>query len=281
MKKRLSTIILIAVFLVGLGLMMYPTVSDLVNKAHQTVAINNYEKTVAQMTKTDFRQILADARIYNLDITSNEFPRDKKDLEGNSSYHSAMNPSGNGMMGYLKIEAIDLRLPIYHTTDETVLQSGVGHVPTTSLPVGGNGTHAVLSGHRGLPSAKLFTDLDKVQIGDYFFIYILDDILAYKVDQIKTVLPADTQDLQIIKGEDHVTLVTCTPYGINTHRLLIRGTRVPYDSTVEEAETAKVSERKTITVEQIAVYAGAPALTLIFIAALVVRKKQKKKEVSE
>ncbi|MBR4766015.1 MAG: class C sortase [Clostridia bacterium] len=280
MKKRSSTVIIIIVFLIGLGLMLYPTVSNYVNNMHQSVAINSYEKQVAQMSRSDFRKILSDARDYNLDITSNEFPRNKSDLEGNESYHKAMNPSGNGMMGYLKIDAIKLRLPIYHTTRESVLQSGVGHIPTTSLPVGGKGTHAVLSGHRGLPSAKLFTDLDKVQIGDVFYIYILDDILAYEVDQIKTVTPTDTKDLQIIKGEDHVTLVTCTPYGVNTHRLLIRGTRVPYDETVAEAQQIKSEERKSISAEQIAVYAGAPALTVLFLAVLLLRRKKKKKEVS-
>ena len=175
MKKHLSTIILVLVFLAGLGMVLYPTVSDLVNKAHQSVAIDSYEQKISEMTKEDFHRILEDARKYNHTITTNEFPRNQSDLDGNDDYQAAVNPSGNGMIGYLKIDVINLRIPIYHTTKESILQKAVGHIPTTSLPVGGKGTHAVLTGHRGLPSARLFTDLDKVKVGDVFYIYVLDD----------------------------------------------------------------------------------------------------------
>lgn len=243
MKKKLPTIILICVFFIGLGLMLYPVVSNLVNRAHQTYAIDSYNRQIAKMSKKDFQSILKDARSYNLTITANEFPRNQSDLDGNNDYQAAINPSGNGMIGYLKIDSIKLRMPIYHTTKESVLQVGVGHIPTTSLPVGGKSTHAVLTGHRGLPSAKLFTDLDKVKIGDVFYIYVLNDILAYKVDQIKTVLPENTSDLEIVQGKDYVSLVTCTPYGINTHRLVVRGERVPYESTVEIDGQPKDSDR--------------------------------------
>lgn len=277
MKKRLSTIILIAVFLVGLGLMMYPTVSNIINNAHQSVAIDSYDKQIASMSKDDFHNILEDARLYNRTITTNEFPRDERDLEGNAEYHNAMNPSDNGMMGYLKIDAIKLKMPIYHTTKESVLQKGVGHMPTTSLPVGGINTHAVLTGHRGLPSAKLFTDLDKLVVGDVFYIYVLDDILAYKIDQIKTVLPTETKDLQIIKGQDHVTLVTCTPYGINTHRLLVRGTRVPYDSTINVTRQPAQPVRLVSPTALALIIAGGIML-LFFIILLLLKLKEKRRE---
>lgn len=277
MKRNLTTVILIIVFLAGLGLMTYPTVSDMVNKAHQSVAIDSYEDEVSKLSDEDFSSILEQARRYNSALTTNEFPRNSEDLDGNEEYKKAMNPSGNGMMGYVKIDAINLKMPIYHTTKESVLQSGIGHIPTTSLPVGGKSTHAVLTGHRGLSSAKLFTDLDKVREGDVFFIYVLDDILAYKVDQIKTVLPVQTQDLQIIKGEDHVTLVTCTPYGVNTHRLLVRGTRIPYSAEIEEKTEVQSETRTGLSMEHLVLIIGAPLLTVLFIAVLILTKKPKKR----
>ena len=277
MKKHLTTVILIIVFITGLGLMMYPTVSDLVNKAHQSVAIDSYEEMISQLSNEDFSSILDNARAYNSKLTTNEFPQNSDDLEGNAEYNAAVNPSGNGMIGYLKIDAISLRMPIYHSTRESVLQSGIGHIPTTSLPVGGEGTHAVLTGHRGLPSAKLFTDLDKLQTGDIFYIYVLDDILAYQIDQIKTVLPVETNDLQIIEGEDHVTLVTCTPYGVNTHRLLIRGTRIPYSEAVEKSDAAPAGTRSSLSLDRLVLIIGAPILTVLFIVVLLKTKNTKKR----
>ncbi len=278
MKKHLSTIILVVVFITGLGLMLYPTVSDLVNKAHQSVAINSYDMQIKRMSKEEFRKMLKDAREYNHTITTNEFPRDERDLKGNPEYHASINPSGNGMIGYLRIDSIGVRMPIYHTTDESVLQIGVGHVPTTSLPVGGEGTHAVLTGHRGLPSARLFTDLDKVTIGDIFHIFVLDDILTYEVDQIKTVLPTDTKDLQIVPGKDYVTLVTCTPYGVNTHRLIVRGHRVPYDKTKLENGPARVSEISNIPDDQVTLLLIAACFTVFFIVVLLIKKRRRRDE---
>ena len=277
MKKHLTTVILIIVFITGLGLMMYPTVSDMVNKAHQSVAIDSYDDEVSKLSNEDFSSILEEARRYNSALTTNEFPRNSEDLDGNADYQKTMNPAGTGMMGYIKIDAINLKMPIYHTTKESVLQIGIGHIPTTSLPVGGESTHAVLTGHRGLSSSRLFTDLDKLQTGDVFFIYVLDDILAYQVDQIKTVLPAQTQDLQIIEGEDHVTLVTCTPYGVNTHRLLIRGTRIPYTPEIEKKIEEQTEVRTGLTMEQLVLIIGAPLLTVLFVAVLILTKKPKKR----
>ncbi|MBR6939791.1 MAG: class C sortase [Clostridia bacterium] len=272
MKKHLSTIIVIVVFVIGLGLMLYPVVSDLLNKAHQSYAISSYDKQVAKMSKEDFHRILTDARSYNKTVTQNEFPRDDRDVKGNDEYLKAINPSGNGMIGYLKIETINVKMPIYHTTKESVLQIGVGHIPTTSLPVGGLNTHAVLTGHRGLPSAKLFTDLDKVKLGDRFQIIVLDDTLNYEVVQIKTVLPTDTADLQIVPGKDYVTLVTCTPYGINTHRLLVRGERV---ETIEESAEV-TSEAVRIDPLTVAPVVLAPVL-LAWIILMLTRPVKKKK----
>ena len=277
MKKHLTTVILIIVFITGLGLMMYPTVSDMINKAHQSVAIDSYDDEVSKLSNEDFSSILEEARRYNSALTTNEFPRNSEDLDGNADYQKAMNPAGTGMMGYIKIDAINLKMPIYHTTKESVLQIGIGHIPTTSLPVGGESTHAVLTGHTGLSTARLFTDLDKLQTGDVFFIYVLDDILAYQVDQIKTVLPAQTQDLQIIEGEDHVTLVTCTPYGVNTHRLLIRGTRIPYTPEIEKKIKEQTDVRTGLTMEQLVLIIGAPLLTVLFVAVLILTKKPKKR----
>ncbi len=275
MKKHLSTIILVLVFLAGLGLVMYPTVSDLVNKAHQSVAIDTYEQKIADMTKDDFHKILEDARQYNHTITTNEFPRNQKDLDGNNEYQAAVNPSGDGMIGYLRIDSIRLRIPIFHTTKESVLQKAVGHIPTTSLPVGGVGTHAVLTGHRGLPSARLFTDLDKVKLGDVFYIYVLDEVLAYQVDQIVTVVPSEVNDLQIVPGKDYVSLVTCTPYGINTHRLIVRGNRISYEVAVQRQKTIAPAVR-SLTDEQFAVLVLAPALLILFIVVILVKRKKRR-----
>jgi len=276
MKKHFSTVILILVFLVGLGLMMYPTVSDLINKAHQSIAMDSYDEQVSDMSEEEYDEILEAARRYNSKLTTNEFPRDEADLIGNEEYRAAMDPMGSGMMGYIRIDAIGLKMPIYHGTREAVLQTGVGHIPTTSLPVGGKGTHAVITGHRGLPSARLFTDIDKLKIGDMFYIYVLDDVLAYKVDQIETVLPTQTKDLQIIEGEDHVTLVTCTPYGINTHRLLVRGTRTEYKPEIEEETTADVIKR-TFNPQMIIAVICSAVLILVFIIVIIKTKKRRKK----
>jgi sortase A len=276
MKKRFSTILLIIVFLAGLGLMMYPTISDVINKAHQSVVMSSYDEQVSNMSDEEFDAILEDARRYNSKLTTNEFPRDEEDLEGNAEYKAAMDPLGTGVMGYIRIDSIGLKMPIYHGTREAVLQTGVGHIPTTSLPVGGKSTHAVITGHRGLPSARLFTDIDKLEIGDMFYIYVLDDVLAYKVDKITTVLPAQTKDLQIIEGEDHVTLVTCTPYGVNTHRLLVRGTRTDYKPKIEK-ETATQVIKRTLNTQTIITLICSAVFVLLFIFVFIKTKKRRKK----
>ena len=236
MRKHLSTIVLVILLLIGLSLLLYPTVSDYWNSFHQTRAIATYAENVAALDNASYDAIWDAARQYNRNLCSrsNSFLLSE---EQKAEYESLLDISGQGVMGYIEIPEIDVSLPIYHGTEDPVLQVAVGHLEWTSLPVGGESTHCVLSGHRGLPSAKLFTDLDKLREGDTFLLRVLDEILTYEVDQILIVEPQDTAALEIAEGEDYCTLVTCTPYAINTHRMLVRGTRVPYNGEDEETAT--------------------------------------------
>ena len=224
MRKNLSTIILILIFLVGLSVMLYPSVSDAVNRKHQSRAVASYAEEVEQLSDADYQTYFDAADAYNrqLNTTPNAFY--KPDLV--SGYAQTLDISGTGIMGYITIPKISVELPIYHGTDEGVLQVAAGHLEGSSLPVGGAGTHAVISAHRGLPSAKLFTNLDELEVGDRFTITVLNRVLTYEVDQISIVLPTEIDQLLPTEGMDYVTLMTCTPYGINTHRLLVRGKRV-------------------------------------------------------
>lgn len=224
MRKNLSTIILILIFLVGLSVMLYPSVSDAVNRKHQSRAVAGYTEEVEQLSDADYQTYFDAADAYNrqLNTTPNAFY--KPDLV--SGYTQTLDISGTGIMGYITIPKISVELPIYHGTDEGVLQVAAGHLEGSSLPVGGAGTHAVISAHRGLPSAKLFTNLDELEVGDRFTITVLNRVLTYEVDQISIVLPTEINQLLPTEGMDYVTLMTCTPYGINTHRLLVRGKRV-------------------------------------------------------
>lgn len=224
MRKNLSTIILILIFLVGLSVMLYPSVSNAVNRKHQSRAVAGYAEEVEQLSDADYQAYFDAADAYNrqLNTTPNAFY--KPDLV--SGYAQTLDISGTGIMGYITIPKISVELPIYHGTDEGVLQVAAGHLEGSSLPVGGAGTHAVISAHRGLPSAKLFTNLDELEVGDRFTITVLNRVLTYEVDQISIVLPTEIDQLLPTEGMDYVTLMTCTPYGINTHRLLVRGKRV-------------------------------------------------------
>ena len=225
MKKRGTTIILLVVFMAGLSLLVYPTFSDWWNSFHQTRAIMNYSETVTNLSDEEYDRIIASARDYNARWVQRGIVYQLSD-EQMADYTAQLDPGGTGIMCYIDIPSIRCHLPVYHGTDETVLQTAVGHLEWSSLPVGGEGTHTVLSGHRGLPSARLFTDIDRMVTGDLFCINVLDETLTYEVDQILIVLPEDLTALQPVPGEDLCTLVTCTPYGINTHRLLVRGHRV-------------------------------------------------------
>ncbi len=273
MKKHLSTIILVLVFLVGLSLLLYPSFSDWWNSFHQSRAIASYSEAVASIDQEQYEEIWSAAWNYNQSLL--ERPNDYiLTDEQNEQYQKLLDLGDNGIMGYIEIPSINVSLPIYHGTDEAVLQIAVGHLEWTSLPVGGSGSHCVLSGHRGLPSARLFTDLDQLVVGDTFLLRVLDEILTYEVDQILIVEPGDTEALMIEEGKDLCTLVTCTPYGINTHRLLVRGHRI---ETEEEAQSVRVTA-DAIQIEPVIVapIVAAPMLLVLLIVLLVSTGKKKK-----
>ena len=236
----LSSIALAVVFLVGLGLLLYPTVSNWWNSRRQSQAIVEYTEQTSAMDEAHVAELLEAARQYNAGLAADE-GRFTPTPADTTEYENLLDVSDTGIMGYLEIPKLDVSTPIYHGTDESVLQSGAGHLEGSSLPVGGKGTHAVLSGHRGLPSSKLFTDLDDMEQGDVFMIHVLDRTLTYQVDQIVTVDPYDMDDLAIDPDQDYCTLVTCTPYGINSHRLLVRGHRIP-NRTAAQADAAPQAE---------------------------------------
>jgi len=228
MKKIRSNLLLTTVFLIGLSLLLYPSLSNRWNRLHQSQAIVDYKSAMQDMVFTDYSAILAEAEAYNDQIHAIPYPLMNHAQIDN--YTSVLNVSGTGIMGYITIPKLNVELPIYHGTEEAVLQKSVGHLEGTSLPIGGIGNHSVLSAHRGLPRAKLFTDLDKMEIGDTFSITVLDRLLTYQVDQILVVEPREVDALYPVENQDYCTLITCTPYGINSHRLLVRGTRVEHPS---------------------------------------------------
>ena len=235
MKKKnnnWTTAFLVLLLLAGVSLLLYPSLSDYWNSMHQTRAIASYAETVSQLDTAQYDEMWKAAQDYNRSLAQRETAFALTD-EQKAAYESLLDVSGLGVMGYIEIPEIDCSLPIYHGTEESVLQVAVGHLEWSNLPVGGEGTHCVLSGHRGLPSAKLFTNLDKLAVGDTFLLRVLDEVLTYEVDQILIVEPEQVDVLGIVPGEDYCTLVTCTPYGINTHRLLVRGHRV--ENTPEAA----------------------------------------------
>ncbi len=225
MKKRSSNVILIVMLLIGLSLLLYPSLSNYWNSLHSTQVIASYTEQVVGLDRDAYDGLWEAARAHNRTLAQRTRPMGLSDTE-RERYNALLNVGGAGVMGYIEIERIGVSLPIYHGTDDAVLQSAVGHLEWSSLPAGGESTHCVLSGHRGLPSAKLFTHLDQLEKGDTFLLRILDETLTYEVDQIRIVEPHEVEELGIVAGEDLCTLVTCTPYGINTHRLLVRGHRV-------------------------------------------------------
>jgi len=247
-KKRdiVATIVFAVIFLVGLSVMLYPTFANWWNQNKATHAITNYKETVAQMDNSEAERMLAEAHEYNEKLANLQYPLTEFDqLEG---YDDVLNISGSGIMGFISIPAIRVELPIYHGTSEGVLQIASGHIQGSSLPVGGTDTHAVISGHRGLPSAKLFSDLDQMVEGDIFTINVLNEVLTYEVEKIFVILPGQTEYLDIIPDSDYVTLLTCTPYGINTHRLLIRAHRIEtiYNKTVKVSADALQIDAMTV-----------------------------------
>ena len=265
--KRWPTVILVVVFIIGLGIFLYPTVSNFLNRINQSRVIKNYEDRVAGMSHEEYNALIDQARAYNEEYAFNSFAYDEFMEEGTELYRRTLNVSG-GVMGYLKIDKLDLRLPIYHGTSASVLQSGLGHLPMTSLPVGGESTHAVLSGHSGLPSAELLTDLDRMRIGDIFYICVLNEIYAYEVKEINTVLPDELDLLAIEEGADKVSLITCTPYGINTHRLIVTGYRIPYEETIVQQYRAG-ADAEVISQRTVAFYVGTPAALVVILIILI------------
>lgn len=227
-KDNLVSILLISIIVFGIAIMAYPSIANYWNSFHQSRAIMGYQERVTQMDTSDYGKILKRAIEYNKQYGTTGIKWHLNSQE-RKDYNSQLSVDQTGNMGYISIPKINVRLPLYHGTTEKVLQSSIGHIEGTSLPVGGNSTHSVLSGHRGLPSSRLFSDLDKLKVGDRWTVSILNETFTYEVDQIRTVLPNDLRDLQIVDNKDYQTLVTCTPYGINTHRLLVRGHRVSND----------------------------------------------------
>lgn len=258
MKRKLSTMLLILVFFAGLSLLLYPSLSDYWNSFHASQAVATYSEEVRNLNADKYDRLIGEAREYNAAL-----PGRYKDFflseSDRSTYNALLDVNGTGVMGYIEIPTIQISLPIYHGTEDEVLQIAVGHLDWSSLPVGGEGTHCVLSGHRGLPSAKLFTNLDKLVAGDKFVIRVLDEVMTYEVDQILIVEPNDLSALAIEKGKDLCTLVTCTPYGVNSHRLLVRGHRV-------ENESEEI--RVTLDAIKIDPLIVAPAVALPMLLAL-------------
>lgn len=291
MKRKIANVLFGLLFLIGFGILVYPTVSDQWNTYRQSRLISNYETTVENLTEEDFsdewqKAIAFDQALVRNDLYGDVFGEDDGELES-TEYWNVLNVANDGVMGYLSIPKINVKHAIYHGTGDKVLQTGIGHLNGTKLPIGGESTHSVLAAHRGLPSARLFTDLDQIKKGDMFYVHVLDEILAYQVDQILDMVDKDDHEtleaaLQVEEGKDQVTLFTCTPYGVNSHRLLVRGTRVPYNGE-EEAETS-VAESMLKTVQNYYMLYLILGLSITFLIILFMRflfKAKDKKDKNE
>ena len=289
MRRRVFTVLFALLFLVGFGVLAYPTISNQWNTYRQSRLISKYKEVTEKTGKEDFTREWEKARAYNDSITVNQpvsadvFSAGGQEDE-DSEYWNVLNLSGDGMMGYISIPKINVELAIYHGTADDVLQTGVGHIEGTKLPIGGEGNHTVLAAHRGLPSAKLFTDLDQLVEGDAFYIHIFDEVLAYQVDQILPMVDKDDTEaltgvLAIEEGKDYVTLFTCTPYGVNTHRLLVRGVRTEYNGEEERPETPAEAVSGLLQDYYMFFLLGGVAVTALAIAGIRVlaRKKEKKR----
>lgn len=269
------------IFAAGVGIFVYPAVSNRLAERRQAEAIERYEADVTVLEPEEIEEQKARAREYNQNLAEDELH--DPFLQGDqyvisSGYNDVLNYNEDGIMAYVEIPCIDVNLPIYHGTSEEVLQKGAGHLAASSLPIGGEGTHSVISAHRGLPSAKLFTDLDEMEIGDVFYIHVLDETLAYQVDQIETVEPDELNSLRVVKGRDLVTLLTCTPYAVNTHRLLVRGTRIPYEEAREIQEEQEQNALPLWLREYFtSIVVGIFFLALLITAVLLWRKRSRRK----
>lgn len=270
MKKHLPTVIVAVIFLCGLSLFLYPTVSNLYNQHLNNKLIGEYKEAFSSTTPEEFNEAMKNAVAFNENRGNEE-----KLKELGLTYESVLNAADNGVMGYIEIPKISVSLIIYHTIEENVLQKGIGHVPETHLPVGGKNTHCVLAGHTGLPSAKLLTNIDHLKVGDRFYIHVLNEVLEYKIDDVSVVEPDEVSRLNVISGKDCVTLVTCTPYGVNSHRLLVRGVRVD-GSDLSAKEDGIVNELLNIDMKYLITF-SLIGLFIIFIAVKKLRDIRKKK----
>ncbi|MBQ4643850.1 MAG: class C sortase [Oscillospiraceae bacterium] len=268
--KNKTNILLILILIAGLSLLLYPSFSNYWNSFTQSQVIVDYTQQIKDLDSEKYDRIISEAEEYNRTLVSRSNHFLLSD-EQKAEYDELLDISGVGIMGYIEIPSINCTLPVYHGTSDAVLQIAVGHLDWTSLPVGGESTHCVLSGHRGLPSAKLFTDLDKVTVGDTFVLRILDEVLTYEVDQILIVEPHETDELLIVEGKDYCTLVTCTPYAINTHRILVRGERI--ENAAEAKNIRIVSEAARIEPLIIAPVVAAPILLILFINIMIPKEK--------
>lgn len=275
MKKHIRGIIILVLFVAGIAILTYPYVSNYLAKQNQSKAILDYKTSVEDITDEQQMKEREKAKAYN-DCLSGEAIEDPF-IPGSGivlpkNYQEILNIEG--IMGYIDIPKIDVHIPIYHGASEEVLQKGIGHLKETALPIGGEGNHVVLSGHRGLSKAKLFSDLDKMEEGDIFYLHVLGDVLAYQVDQIKVIEPTETEDLLPVEGKDYVTLVTCTPYAVNTHRLLVRGIRIPYTEEVEQTEE---KETKTDTPLTVYLIVAVAVVVLVWVFILMIWRYRNKR----
>lgn len=276
LKKHLINLLLVLAFFIGLGLIAYPTASDYWNRFHQTQAISSYAESISKIDNETYERMWGEADAYNAWLAQRKFQLtlNKKEIE---EYYATLQVSDTGIMSYIEIPVINVKLPIYHGTEESVLQVAVGHIAGTSLPTGGPSTHCVLSGHRGLPSARLFTDITRLVVGDQFLIQTLDETLTYEVDQIHIVLPEECDDLRIEEGKDYCTLVTCTPYGVNTHRLLVRGHRIN-----NARQAVRVSaDAAQIDAISVAPIIAIPILLILFVYVFVVAGNKKPRTLAD
>ncbi|MGI6177580.1 MAG: class C sortase [Eubacterium sp.] len=271
-RKHWITLILIAMIVAGVGLMLYPSVSNYWNNLHQSRVIMDYASRVSEIDEAEYAKVIESAERYNQELTAAHSYFHPLEGDEKARYEAELNIDGSGIMGYITIPKINVMLPVYHGTDDKTLTDSIGHLEGTSLPVGGESTHCVLSGHRGLPSARLFTDIDRLVEGDTFTLTILNETLTYEVDQIRTVEPEDLSDIRIVEGKDYCTLVTCTPYGINTHRLLVRGHRVPNAN----GDAKVLADAIQIEPIYIAPFISAVLIAIIIIVFVLLTKRQKR-----
>ncbi len=274
-----STVIVTIILLIGLSLLLYPTVANYINSLEYKKSIEDYQRGIANLDDTTLRDILEDARTYNTELAARTNRIEALDSEQRKQYNRLLNPFDNGMMGYVEIEKISVYLPIYHGTGESVLHSGIGHLEGSSLPVGGESVHTLLSGHSGLPSAKLFSNIDQLETGDTFVLHIFGDTLTYQVESITKVLPEEVGNLRIESGKDICTLMTCTPYGVNTHRLLVRGVRIetPKPDSKDTSNSAKYDISTSLSFMLLVSLASLIVVLIIAVLFIVRRRKNGKR----